>query len=104
MRLRLVVSLLLFVSAPAIAQSTAGLAAISGVVRDASGAAVPKARVSITSDSRGAARAVNTNNGGVFAAPSLAPGSDYKVTVAAPGYDTYEVKDLNLQVGQNLNL
>src|ERR1017187_8442303 len=104
MHLRLSASLLLFVTAPAFAQSAAGLGAISGVVRDSSGAFVPDAKVSIASDSQGAIRTVNTNSGGIFAAPALPPGSGYKVTVMATGYAAYDVKDLNLQVGQNLNL
>jgi hypothetical protein len=104
MHLRLVASLLLFVSAPAFAQSAAGLAVISGVVRDASGAVVPDARVVIASDSQGPIRTVATNGGGVFAAPALLPGSGYRVTVTAPGYAVYEAKDFDLQVGQNLNL
>src|ERR1017187_953994 len=104
MHLRLSASLLLFVTAQAFAQSDAGLAAISGVVRDSSGAFVPDAKVSIASDSQGAIRTVNTNSGGIFAAPALPPGSGYKVTVMATGYAAYDVKDLNLQVGQNLNL
>ena len=104
MNLRLIVSLLLLVCAPAWAQSAAGLAAISGVVRDPSGAAVPNAKVVIASASQGTIRTVVSNNGGVFAAPALLPGSGYKVTVSATGYAEYEAADLVLLVGQNLNL
>ena len=81
MRLSLIASLLLLVSAPAWAQSAAGLAAISGVLRDPSGAAVADAKVVIASDSQGTIRAVTTNSGGIFTAPALLPGSGYKVTV-----------------------
>src|SRR4029077_10495955 len=101
--LRLIASLLVFVSAPAFAQSAAGLAGISGVVRDSSGAVVPNAKVVIASDSQGTIRTVTTSSSGIFAAPALLPGSGYKVTVVATGYAEYEAADLDLQVGQNLN-
>jgi hypothetical protein len=104
MRLPITVSLMVFLSAPAFAQSPAGLTAISGVVRDPSGAAVPDAKVVIASDSQGTMRTVTTNNDGVFAAPALLPGAGYKVTVTATGYAPYEAGDLALLVGQNLNL
>src|SRR5271166_2032424 len=84
------------------AQSAAGVAAISGVVRDASGAAVPNAKVVISSDARGELRSITTNNSGIFAAPALIPGPGYKVTVTASGFATWEVKDFDLRVGQDL--
>src|ERR1035438_8400143 len=68
-------------------QSAAGVAGISGVVRDPSGAAVPNARVVISS-SQGTVREVFTNEAGVFAAPALVPGSGYQVTVTAAGFGT----------------
>jgi hypothetical protein len=104
MRSDLVGFLLIFVAAPALPQTAAGLAAISGVVRDPSGVAVPNANVVVADNSQGAIRTVTTNSGGVFAAPALLPGSGYKITVNAPGFALYEVPDLDLRVGQNLNL
>ena len=80
------------------------MAGISGVVKDSSGASVPKAKVVISTDSRGEIRALETNDAGLFAAPALQPGSGYKVTVTAPGFAVYEARDLELLVGQNLNL
>ena len=86
------------------AQSAAGVAAISGVVRDASGAAVPNAKVVISSDTRGELRSITSNSSGFFAAPALIPGSGYKVTVTASGFATWEVKHVELRVGQDLTL
>ena len=97
-------SLSLLVGAPAFSQSAAGLAAISGVVRDPSGAVVPNAQVVIASDSKGPLRTVTTNGGGLFTAAALPPSPGYKVSVVATGYATYEAEGLDLQVGQNLNL
>ena len=81
-----------------------GLAGISGVVRDASGAAVPGATVTIVNEAKGVRRSLESNNSGVFAAPALAPASGYAVTVEKSGFGKYESKDLALAVGQNLDL
>ena len=89
---------------PAYGQSAAGVAGISGVVRDPSGAVVPNAKVVVSSEGQGTVRTVNTNESGVFAAPALIPGSGYKVTVEATGFAAWEVKDVVLSVGQNLDL
>ena len=104
MRSGLKASLLLLVAASAFAQSTAGLAAITGVVRDASGAVVPDAKVVISSASQGTVRTVTTNVEGLFAVPALPPGPGYQVMVSAAGYATYGALDLDLEVGQDLNL
>lgn len=95
MRSRILTSLLLFffgllfLSVPAFAQVAAGVAGISGVVRDSSGASVPNAKVVISRESQGTLRTLQTNTDGVFAAPALTPGPDYKVTVTAPGFAEY---------------
>jgi hypothetical protein len=100
----LLVSLWLISSAPAGAQSAAGMAAISGVVRDPSGAVVPSARVVVSSQGQGTLRTLSTNEAGVFTAPALIPGPGYQVTVTAPGFATSEVKSIELLVGQNVDL
>jgi len=86
------------------AQATAGLGAISGTVRDASGSAVPGAKVVVSNPSLGLTRELETTDAGIFAAPSLVPSQGYKVTVSKQGFSTYEANDLVLQVGQVLNL
>ncbi len=98
------VALSLFACAPIFAQSAAGVAGISGVVKDASGASVPNAKVVISSASQGQVRSLTTNDSGVFSAPALIPGAGYKVTVTASGFNVYEADNLTLAVGQNLNL
>ncbi|HUI56681.1 MAG TPA: carboxypeptidase regulatory-like domain-containing protein [Bryobacteraceae bacterium] len=102
--LLLLCTLVLVVSVPGFSQSAAGVAGISGVVRDPSGAVVPNAKVEVSSEGLGSLRTLNTNEAGVFTAPVLTPGSGYKVTVTASGFATYEVKDITLQVGENLDL
>jgi hypothetical protein len=101
---RLAASLLLLVSIPVFPQSTAGSAGISGVVRDPAAASVPNAQVVIASDTQGTVRVLATNSGGFFTAPALTPAPGYKVTVTAPGFGAFVAKDLDLKVGQELNL
>jgi outer membrane receptor protein involved in Fe transport len=103
MKVKCFAGLLLFVSAPLFAQS-GGVAGISGVVKDPSGAVVPNARVVISSAGQGTLRTLTTNVDGIFAAPALTPGPGYIVTVTATGFATYEVKDMVLPVGQNMDL
>lgn len=86
------------------AQSAAGVAGLSGTVRDPSGSSVPQATVVVSSDSRGNLRTLKTNGEGIFSAPALVPGPGYKVTVTAAGFAQYVASDIVLQVGQNLNL
>ena len=88
----------------AFAQSVAGLGAISGTVRDASGAAVPEAQVLVANESRGIRRTLTTTAAGVFNAPSLVPATGYSVTVTKAGFATWEGKDLQILVGQDVNL
>jgi outer membrane receptor protein involved in Fe transport len=104
MKVQLLAPLFLLLAAPVFAQSAAGVAGISGVVRDPSGAYIPNAKVVIASESQGTLRTLTTNADGVFTAPALTPGSGYQVTVSASGFNTFEVKDVILAVGQSLDL
>src|SRR5580700_7262895 len=96
-------ALLLLAAAPLFAQS-AGVAGISGVVKDQSGAVVPKAKVVISSQSQGVLRTLATNSEGVFTAPVLSPGPGYEVKVSASGFAEYDAHGIVLQVGDNLDL
>jgi outer membrane receptor protein involved in Fe transport len=98
-------SLVLFlITVTAFAQSQAGLGSIGGIVQDASGAVVPGAKVIVANESNGISRTLTTNEQGVFLAPSLPPATGYSVVVEAAGFNRHEQKDLELQVGQQINL
>jgi hypothetical protein len=99
-----ITTLLLFLPVSVFAQAAGGVAGISGIVHDPSGAAVPNAKVVISSASQGQIRSIASNGSGVFTAPSLIPGPGYQVNVTATGFSPYDVKDIDLQVGQNLDL
>jgi len=86
------------------AQSLAGLAAISGTVRDPSGAPIGDAAVSVANHNIGLERKLVTNNEGYFIASSLPPAPDYKVSVKKPGFSIYETTIEVLQVGQNITM
>ena len=66
------------------AQTVAGLGAITGTVRDASGASIPKAEVVVSNVSKGINRTLTTNEAGLFSAASLVPAGDYRVVIAKP--------------------
>jgi hypothetical protein len=86
------------------AQSVGGLAGISGAVTDPSGSVVPNAKVTVSNEARGVNRSLETNGSGIFSAPGLLPGAGYKVAVNAQGFAPYSTNDINLEVGQSLNL
>jgi outer membrane receptor protein involved in Fe transport len=88
----------------ALAQTAAGVGAISGEVRDASGSVVPNAKVVVSNPSKGITRALNTTASGLFSAGALVPAAGYSVKVSAPGFADWVVNDAELRVGQTLDL
>jgi outer membrane receptor protein involved in Fe transport len=103
MRNAVAVSLLTFAcSAGALAQ-VAGLGGISGSVRDATGSAVPGASVTLSNESKGIKRTMETTDAGVFAVPALVPSGGYALVVKKSGFSDYTVKDFEILVGQTLD-
>ncbi|MBL8213224.1 MAG: TonB-dependent receptor [Bryobacterales bacterium] len=86
------------------AQSLAGLGAISGTVRDASGSLIPDAEVSVTNPANGVTRKLTTTESGYFIASSLPPSPGYVVGVTKGGFASYTAKEVLVQVGQNVSL
>src|SRR5215813_620830 len=93
----------LAIAVSAYAQANAGLGSVSGTVRDASGASVPGATVVVSNEAKGIKRSITTTEAGVFTAPALVPSSGYSITVSKTGFSNYEVKDFEIQVGQNID-
>ncbi len=91
---------LLLLSPVALAQSTATLA---GTVKDATGAVLPGATVVLHNNGTGADRTITSDGAGEYVVPSLTPG-DYRVTVDAPGFSSYVVKNYILQIDQKATL
>ena len=59
--------------------------ALSGVVRDSSGAVIPRPTIVVRQDPSGLERVINGADDGSFSVPRLAPGR-YVVTASAPGF------------------
>ena len=76
---------------------------ITGLVSDASGAAVTGASVTVTNKATGASRNVITNNEGLYAFPSLLPGV-YELKVEQSGFKTTRLDNIRLEVQQTARL
>ncbi|MDX1981945.1 MAG: carboxypeptidase-like regulatory domain-containing protein [Bryobacteraceae bacterium] len=97
--MRLFVATLLL-SGSAFAQTTLGTASLSGTVRDSAGAVVNGARVVLTEEARALIRESVSNDAGLFTFPSI-PATSYTLRITKEGFDTYELKGLQLEVGQS---
>lgn len=80
----------------AFAQDTAS---ITGTVRDASGAVVPRAEVKVVSSSIGLTRVATTNADGAYLAPGL-PAGTYDLSVTALGFKVFQAKQIVVQVAE----
>src|SRR5580765_6353759 len=95
----IVVALVCATHGTARAQAIAG-SQLSGVVRDASGGAIPGAEVTATKIDTGAVRTVFTGVDGAYALPNL-PIGPYQLKVVLQGFNTYIRDGIVLQVGTN---
>ena len=86
---------------PALAQLDTGI--IEGTVKDASGAAIPNAPVTITETQTNLVYNATTSAQGNYVSPPLHVGI-YTVSVGAPGFKTYTRSGLTLQVQDRLRV
>jgi len=73
--------------------------AITGEVRDQSGALVPNATITVTNTATNVARTTTTNTAGLYNFPALVPGP-YQVKAQAAGFATAVASNIELQVQQ----
>jgi hypothetical protein len=79
------------------------LSGIEGTVQDQSGAAIPGAKVTLTDTRLGVTKTADSNQTGYFRFDSIAA-SNYIVHVEAPGFTSWDQKDLMLQPGETRTL
>src|SRR2546425_3375460 len=102
-RLRVFFFVCLFVPACAFGQGSA-TGAISGVVRDPSGAVLPGAEVEVLSPATGAIiRTLRSDSNGLFAATLLPPG-DYNLTVRATGFTETTIHGVDVVVTETVRV
>lgn len=86
---------------PAAAQMTRG--AISGTVRDATGAVVPGATVTVMQTDTNQAKSAVTDAQGFYRVPALEPGR-YTVRTELPGFSTVETRDVPVRTASEASL
>ena len=93
--------LAMFLAIPAFSQVVGG--AISGTVRDQTGAVLPRANVSIQNVETGFVRTLVSDGVGLYAAPSVAVGR-YKITVSEEGFQSQIKTGIEIVVGQSVEV
>src|SRR5260370_41750306 len=73
---------------------------ITGVVVDASGASIPKAKVTALNQATGATATAETTDEGYYRLPYLLAGR-YRVSIEKVGFTLNRISDVPVQVGQN---
>src|SRR5260370_14809139 len=73
---------------------------ISGTVTDRSGAAVPKAQVTVSNTNTGIKRTTESNSEGYYVVPLLDHGT-YVVTIAAKGFETVSREGITVAVSRS---
>lgn len=91
---------LLVAMVPAAAQT--GLGVVTGTVKDATGAVVPGATVTLTNTANGVAAKADTSNVGVYYFGAVRPGP-YTLVIEAKGFKKWS-GTLQLEVGQTASV
>src|SRR5690348_7293673 len=77
----------------------AASAVIAGTITDAQGGVLPGVTITVTNAESGTVRTATTEADGKYRVPGLSPGR-YNVTAELTGFQTIEVKDVTLVIGQ----
>lgn len=75
-------------------------ATLSGIVADANGGVIPGAQVTLVNENTQDSRTVKTNEAGIYAFPSLVPGT-YTIKATAKGFSGREVTGIDLHAGDS---
>ena len=93
----------LSISAAAVFGQTKTTAAVAGIVSDPTDSAVPRAKVMVTNTETGLNRETTSDNRGEYRFGLLPPGN-YEIKVEAQGFSPLSRKDVQLTVGEDLDL
>ncbi|HLK65900.1 MAG TPA: carboxypeptidase regulatory-like domain-containing protein [Bryobacteraceae bacterium] len=88
---------------PGVVAAQTDTGALTGCVKDASGAVIQHAEVRVTNQDTNIAAAVLTNDRGFYFVPDLRPGI-YRVTASHSGFKLSEQSGIALQVGQTARI
>src|SRR5262245_18379489 len=99
LRFLFTLSVFLTITISAFGQADVNSAAVKGTVADPQGAAVANAVVNVKDLDQGAVRTGTTDSNGEFQVRLIRPGL-HDITVDAPGFTQYLLKDIQLTVGQ----
>ena len=102
-RPRSLVILIAVLCFPIITLAQSSTATLSGTVEDQTGAIVAGANIALVNVAQGSQRLATTNNEGRFVFPSLPPGQ-YSVTATREGFAPVEVKNVALNVNDQVAL
>ena len=100
-RILTLLAILLALTGAAVAQ--VGSAALSGIVQDPTGAAVPGATVILTNAQTAQQRTLRSNGAGSFTFSSV-PNGDYKLAVSHTGFRSYTRTGIHLDPGDDKSL
>jgi hypothetical protein len=96
-------SILFMLLLPHFAFAQLNEASIRGIVTDTTGDIIVGAGVTVTNESTAQSRSTITDENGSFFLAALTPGS-YKIIVRISGFNTFEQRNLKLNVGQTTEL
>jgi Carboxypeptidase regulatory-like domain/TonB-dependent Receptor Plug Domain len=95
---RLLAAILFFLCVTACLHAQYENGSVVGTIRDASGAAVPGAAVTITNNATGVTAKITANGEGDYEAPSLRVGA-YTISASAPGFAEVVANNITVSVG-----
>jgi outer membrane receptor protein involved in Fe transport len=96
-QLSIALGVILWAGAAAWSQITTG--SLSGTVQDGSSAIVVNTKIEVLNQDTGVSTSVLTNQAGLYKVPFLTPGK-YSIRAQAPGFRTYESKDVEIQLSR----
>jgi Carboxypeptidase regulatory-like domain len=98
-----ILATVLFLSCALTARGQSTFGSISGTVKDASGAAIPDAQVTLTSTATGETQTFTTDQNGLYSFVNVSPGG-YTVDVDKTGFKRFKRDGIDLQVQQTARI